>query len=458
MCQFWQVTITPASITAAATSDIPTTTPNSTTSIHGNTVHQDLTNDTLQNLEFPGVINAPDVSNSAATQPPTSVPEPTATTSSNNARDDEECWYKICSKVVRFGVEELLAITGFKCGGQYNLKPLNKKKMLKFKARMFPNFGITDKVTRRDVRDVFLGQEFLIDDDDVIEDDFRLTDAKRHNRLLKNIKFQSVYLPKSLDDENEPDFEDKFENSCRSLSFIKDSQVGICNEMTILRDEFFGDLAKLSEMIEKMNSKNYEKMDTIDLFGASDREAYYQDLSDGVGSLELSVHSVKSAVHEDNVDYSHYYLSPDVMKVVDNTIKDILYSKDQSSCGKNNNMEMVLFDDSYQTPKNPKCIRKESAIVLSPFITDFGSSDSGKDILKNIHTSFADLFINEKIHEIPRNMADKIATYRDDMDIGRHQVEDDVRVRKEKSKTLKEKENAKGKGKEITNFSNDNDT
>ncbi|KAF4346952.1 hypothetical protein G4B88_009565 [Cannabis sativa] len=631
----------------------------------------------------------------------------------NMERDDEECWYKIGSKAVRFGVEEFSAITGFNCGGQYDLKPLSKKKMLKFKARMFPNFGITDKVTRRDVRDVFLDQEFLMDDDDVVKmgvvyllscylfgfthdknvdnflfglvngddyldvligfafgkmlwertfyyltiaikdgnstfdeletkgkkfkkyklpgfvvpfhvwlyeiipslsseycvrkgsefrrilnwqsfgvpgfvtllekifnnpevivEDFRLTDAERRNRLLKNFKFQPVYLPKSVDDEK--DFEEKFENIC------KNSQVCICNEMTIFRDEFSRDLAKLSGMIEKMNSKNHEKMDTADLFGASDREAYYRDLSDDVGGLELSVHSVKSAVHEDNVDYGQYYLSPDVMKVVDNTIKDVFCSKDQPSCKKNNNMEMVVFDDSYQMPKNPKRIRKESAIVLSPFITDFGSSDSGKDSLMNIligdklivdglnpfkneigdnntneqclkfiqwleHNinmkstkkkysdvdnkidppkdfsfiqidekiwfytlqtcgnikdrmlnvynslsglrnqnkvlphgmaysvmlpyfleflnfyassycgvfviKFADLFINEKINEIPRNMADRIATYRDDLarkQIGGYQTEDDVQVRKEKSKKLKEKKNAKGKGKEIT--------
>ncbi|KAF4365909.1 hypothetical protein G4B88_008382 [Cannabis sativa] len=441
----------------------------------------------------------------------------------NTERDDQECWYKIGSKAVRFGVEEFSAITGFNCGGQYDLKPLSKKKMLKFKSRMFPNFGITDKVTRRDVRDVFLDQEFLIDDDDVVKmgvvyllscylfgfthdkkvdnflfglvngddyldvlngfafgkmlwertfyyltiaikdgnsifdeleakgknfkkyklpgfvvpfhvwlyeiipslspeycvrkgsefrrilnwqsfdvpgfvtllekvfnnpeklvivDDFRLTDAERRNRLLKNFKFQPVYLPKSVDDEK--DFEEKFENICRNLSFIKDSQASIRIEMAIFKDEFSGDLAKLSGMIEKMTSKNHEKMDTTDLFGASDREAYYRDLSDDVGGLELSVPSVKSAVHEDNIDYGQYYLSPDVMKVVDNTIKDVLCSKDQPSCEKNNNMEMVVFDDSYQTPENPKRIRKESSIVLSPFITDFGSSDSGKDSLMNI--------------------------------------------------------------------------
>ncbi|KAF4358083.1 hypothetical protein G4B88_021832 [Cannabis sativa] len=410
----------------------------------------------------------------------------------NTERDDQECWYKIGSKAVRFGVEEFSAITGFNCGGQYDLKPLSKKKMLKFKSMMFPNFGITDKVTRRDVRDVFLDQEFLIDDDDVVKmgvvcsngfafgkmlwertfyyltiaikdgnsifdeleakgknfkkyklpgfvvpfhvwlyeiipslspeycvrkgsefrrilnwqsfdvpgfvtllekvfnnpeklvivDDFRLTDAERRNRLLKNFKFQPVYLPKSVDDEK--DFEEKFENICRNLSFIKDSQASIHIEMAIFKDEFSGDLAKLSGMIEKMTSKNHEKMDTTDLFGASDREAYYRDLSDDVGGLELSVPSVKSAVHEDNVDYGQYYLSPDVMKVVDNTIKDVLCSKDQPSCEKNNNMEMVVFDDSYQTPENPKRIRKESSIVLSPFITDFGSSDSGKDSLMNI--------------------------------------------------------------------------
>ncbi|KAF4396800.1 hypothetical protein F8388_004768 [Cannabis sativa] len=373
-------------------------------------------------------------------------------------RDDQECCYKIGSKAVRFGVEEFSAITGFNCGGQYDLKPLSKKKMLKFKSRMFPNFGITDKVTRRDVRDVFLDQEFFIDDDDVVKmgvvyllscylfgfthdkkvdnflfglvngddyldvlngfaigkilwertfyyltiaikdgnsifdeleakgkkfkkyklpkfvvpfhvwlceiisslspeycvfnnpevivDDFCLTDAERRNRLLKNFKFQTVYLPKSVDDEK--DFEEKFENICKNLSFIKDSQASIRNEMAIFKDEFSGDLAKLSGMIEKMNSKNHKKMDTADLFGASDREAYYRDLSDDVGGLELSVPSIKSVflsvmyVHEDNVDYGQYYLSPDVMKVVDNTIKGVLCSKDQPSCEKNNNMEMVV--------------------------------------------------------------------------------------------------------------------
>ncbi|KAF4402103.1 hypothetical protein G4B88_017615 [Cannabis sativa] len=316
------------------------------------------------------------------------------------------------SKAVRFGVEEFSAITGFNCSGQYDLKPLSKKKMLKFKARMFPNFAITDKVTRKDVRDVFLDQEFLMDDDDVVKmgvvyllscylfgfthdkkvdnflfglvngddyldvlngfafekmlwertfyyltiaikdgnsifDEFEAKGKKfkkyklpgfvvpfhvwlyeiipslspeycvrkgsefrrilnwqsfdvpgfvtllekvfnnpqRCNRLLKNFKFQPVYLPKSVDDEK--DFEEKFENICKSLSFIKDSQVCICNEMAIFRDEFSRDLAKLSGMIEKMNSKNHEKMDTAYLFGASDREAYYRDLSDDVGGLEL---------------------------------------------------------------------------------------------------------------------------------------------------------------------------
>uniref|UniRef100_A0A803PDN7 DUF1985 domain-containing protein n=1 Tax=Cannabis sativa TaxID=3483 RepID=A0A803PDN7_CANSA len=325
----------------------------------------------------------------------------------NTKRDDEECWYKIGSKAVRFGVEEFSAITGFNCSGQYDLKPLSKKKMLKFKARMFPNFAITDKVTRKDVRDVFLDQEFLMDDDDVVKmgvvyllscylfgfthdkkvdnflfglvngddyldvlngfafekmlwertfyyltiaikdgnsifDEFEAKGKKfkkyklpgfvvpfhvwlyeiipslspeycvrkgsEFRRILnwqsfdvpgfvtllekvfnnpQNFKFQPVYLPKSVDDEK--DFEEKFENICKSLSFIKDSQVCICNEMAIFRDEFSRDLAKLSGMIEKMNSKNHEKMDTAYLFGASDREAYYRDLSDDVGGLELSV-------------------------------------------------------------------------------------------------------------------------------------------------------------------------
>ncbi|KAF4348927.1 hypothetical protein F8388_004645 [Cannabis sativa] len=396
----------------------------------------------------------------------------------NTERDDQECWYKIGSKAVRFGVEEFSAITGFNCGGQYDLKPLSKKKMLKFKSRMFPNFGITDKVTRRDVRDVFLDQEFLIDDDDVVKMGvvyllscylFGFTHDKKVDNFLfglvngddyldvlngfafgkmlwertfyyltiaikdgnsifdeleakgKNFKkyklpgfvvpfhvwlyeiipslspeycvrkgsefrrilnWQSFDVPgfvtlleKVFNNPEKLDFEEKFENICRNLSFIKDSQASIRIEMAIFKDEFSGDLAKLSGMIEKMTSENHEKMDTTDLFGASDREAYYRDLSNDVGGL---------IVHEDNVDYGQYYLSPDVMKVVDNTIKDVLCSKDQPSCEKNNNMEMVVFDDSYQTPENPKRIRKESSIVLSPFITNFGSSDSGKDSLMNI--------------------------------------------------------------------------
>ncbi|KAF4388571.1 hypothetical protein F8388_012548 [Cannabis sativa] len=425
----------------------------------------------------------------------------------NTERDDQECWYKIGSKAVRFGVEEFSAITGFNCGGQYDLKPLSKKKMLKFKSRMFPNFGITDKVTRRDVRDVFLDQEFLIDDDDVVKmgvvyllscylfgfthdkkvdnflfglvngddyldvlngfafgkmlwertfyyltiaikdgnsifdeleakgknfkkyklpgfvvpfhvwlyeiipslspeycvrkgsefrrilnwqsfdvpgfvtllekvfnnpevivDDFRLTDAERRNRLLKNFKFQPVYLPKSVDDEK--DFEEKFENICRNLSFIKDSQASIRIEMAIFKDEFSGDLAKLSGMIEKMTSKNHEKMDTTDLFGASDREAYYRDLSDDVGGLELSVPSVKSAVHEDNVDYGQYYLSPDVMKVVDNTIKDVLCSKDQPSC-KDSLMNILIGD-------------KLIVDGLNPFKNEIGDNNTSEQCLKFI--------------------------------------------------------------------------
>ncbi|KAM6555683.1 hypothetical protein CsatB_002702 [Cannabis sativa] len=82
-------------------------------------------------------------------------------------------------------------------------------------------------------------------------------------------------------------------------------------------------------------------------------------------------------------------------------------------------------------------------------------SDCGVFVIK-----FADLFINGKINEIPQNMADRIATYRDDLavslfthawrkQIGGYQTEDDVQVRKEKSKKLKEKKNAKGKGKEV---------
>ncbi|KAF4397722.1 hypothetical protein G4B88_027591 [Cannabis sativa] len=259
----------------------------------------------------------------------------------NTERDDEECWYKIGSIAVRFGVEEFSAITGFNLCGQYDLKPLSKKKMLKFKAMMFSNFGIIDKVTRRDVRDVFLDQEFLIDDDDVVKIDvlngfafgknlwertfFYLTIAiKDGNSIFDELEFQPVYLLMCVDDEK--DFEKKFENISRSLSFIKDSQ--------------------LSGMIEKIDSKNHEKMDTADLFGASDREAYYWGLSDDV--------------NEDNVGYGQYYLSPNVMKVVDNTIKDVLCSKDQPSCEKNNNMEMIVFDGSYQTPENPKHIRKET--------------------------------------------------------------------------------------------------
>ncbi|KAF4390896.1 hypothetical protein F8388_005709 [Cannabis sativa] len=200
----------------------------------------------------------------------------------NTERDDEECWYKIGSIAVRFGVEEFSAITGFNLCGQYDLKPLSKKKMLKFKAMMFSNFGIIDKVTRRDVRDVFLDQEFLIDDDDVVKIDvlngfafgknlwertfFYLTIAiKDGNSIFDELEFQPVYLLMCVDDEK--DFEKKFENISRSLSFIKDSQ--------------------LSGMIEKIDSKNHEKMDTADLFGASDREAYYWGLSDDVGSLEL---------------------------------------------------------------------------------------------------------------------------------------------------------------------------
>ncbi|KAF4351022.1 hypothetical protein F8388_001345 [Cannabis sativa] len=225
-------------------------------------------------------------------------------------KEDLEKWFLIRDRVVRFGLEEFVLITGLSPEGSSDLNEF-KQKML-FKKKMFPD--LTIKVIQEQVRARFLSEEFDDDVDTVkmaivfllshycmgmrmwdrtfhymnlafkdsdniyykIEkvkeekdkvltrkktgsyselvfegfnnpEDFYHVDRELKKSALQSRKFELVYLPKKP-----RGFDGKFSNLEKALVCIQEDQKKILLSIKNLKDEFS---IKFDEVIELLKSK-----------------------------------------------------------------------------------------------------------------------------------------------------------------------------------------------------------
>ncbi|XP_060971442.1 uncharacterized protein LOC133037819 [Cannabis sativa] len=114
-------------------------------------------------------------------------------------------------------------------------------------------------------------------------------------------------------------------------------------------------------------------------------QAYYQDISDDGGGLQLSVHSVQAEEEKDTLNFENMFIDPDFLKsVVDSTVKSALKTDYVSFHDDSDKLSLVLYDESYLSPEVQKRQPKPSSFVLSPYVVDFGSSSSSKEGLMRI--------------------------------------------------------------------------
>ncbi|KAF4379870.1 hypothetical protein G4B88_012793 [Cannabis sativa] len=113
---------------------------------------------------------------------------------------------------------------------------------------------------------------------------------------------------------------------CVEINSIKECQQQIKDGISSLRIEFLSEFAKLAQIINGLKKKeNDGSSKDSEFFSSPIREAYYQDISNDGGGLQLSIHTV-------------------------------------------------------QAERQPK----PSSVVLSPYVVDFGSSSSSKEDLMRI--------------------------------------------------------------------------
>ncbi|KAF4382021.1 hypothetical protein G4B88_006653 [Cannabis sativa] len=154
------------------------------------------------------------------------------------------------------------------------------------------------------------------------------------------------------------------------------------NEHRRQRLGFFVRERKLS-----MDCRRRRMMEVLrtEFFSSPIREAYYQDISDDGGGLQLSVHTVQAKEEKDTLNFENMFIDPDFLKgVVDSTVKSALKTDDVSFHDDSDKLSLVLYDESYLSPEIQKRQPKPSSVVLSPYVVDFGSSSSSKEDLMRI--------------------------------------------------------------------------
>ncbi|KAF4350595.1 hypothetical protein G4B88_017378 [Cannabis sativa] len=229
----------------------------------------------------------------------------------------------------------------------------------------------------------------------IVIKDFVALSSEKSQSLFSKFKFDPKYVLKRIggvvsSDEVNDEVKvsrGKLDQICVELNSIKECEQQIKDGISSLRIEFLSEFAKLAEIINGLKKKkeNDGSSKNSEFFSSPIREAYYQDISDDGGELQLSVHSVQVKEEKDTLNFKNVFIDPDFLKgVVDSTVKSALKTDDVSFHDDSDKLSLVLYDKSYLSPEIQKRQPKPSSIVLSPYVVDFGSSSSSKEDLMRI--------------------------------------------------------------------------
>ncbi|KAF4403410.1 hypothetical protein G4B88_008056 [Cannabis sativa] len=216
----------------------------------------------------------------------------------------------------------------------------------------------------------------------IVVKDFVALSGEKSQSLFFKFKFDPKYLPKRIGgavSSNEVNDEvkvshGKLDQICAEITSIKECQKQIKDGISSLRIEFLSEFAKLAEIINGLS-----------FFVYCLKQAYYQDISDDGGGLQLSVHTVQAEEENDTLNFENMFIDPDFLKgVVDSTVKSALKTDDVSFHDDSDKLSLVLYDESYLSPEIQKRQPKPSSVVQSPYVVDFGSSSSSKEDLMRI--------------------------------------------------------------------------
>ncbi|KAF4353510.1 hypothetical protein F8388_013802 [Cannabis sativa] len=234
----------------------------------------------------------------------------------------------------------------------------------------------------------------------IVVKDFVASSGEKSERLFSKFKFDPKYVPKRIggsvsSNEVNDDVKvshGKLDQICAEITSIKECQQQIKDGISSLRIEFLSEFAKLTEIIKGLKKKeNDGTSKDSEFFSSPIREvsvlknAYYQDITDDGGALQLSVHSVQAEEEKETLNFENMFIDPDFLKgVVDSTVKSALKTDDVSFDDDSDKLSLVLYDESYLSPEVQKRQPKPSSVVLSPYVVDFGSSSSSKEDLMRI--------------------------------------------------------------------------
>ncbi|KAF4347544.1 hypothetical protein G4B88_023425 [Cannabis sativa] len=213
----------------------------------------------------------------------------------------------------------------------------------------------------------------------IVVKDFVALSGEKSQSIFSKFKFDPKYVSKRIGGAVSSD--EVNDQICVELNSIKECQQQIKDGISSLSE-----FAKLVEIINGLKKKeNDGSSKDSEFFSSPIREAYYQDISDDGGGLQLSVHTVQAEEEKDTLKFENMFIDPDFLKgVVDSTVKSALKTDDVSFHDDSDKLSLVLYDESYLSPEIQKRQPKPSSVVLSPYVVDFGSSSSSKEDLMRI--------------------------------------------------------------------------
>ncbi|KAF4354454.1 hypothetical protein F8388_018414 [Cannabis sativa] len=217
----------------------------------------------------------------------------------------------------------------------------------------------------------------------IVVKDFVALSGEKSQSLFSKFKFDPKYVPKRIggvvsSDEVNDEVKvshGKLDQICAEITSIKECQQQIKDGISSLRIEFLSEFAKLAEIINGLKKKeNDGSSKDFEFFSSPIREE-----------------------EKDTLNFENMFIDPDFLKgVVDSTVKSTLKTDDVSFHDDSDKLSLVLYDESYLSPEIQKRQPKLSSIVLSPYVVDFGSSSSSKEVLMRICIKFSK-FIDENI-------------------------------------------------------------
>ncbi|KAF4379627.1 hypothetical protein F8388_023644 [Cannabis sativa] len=236
----------------------------------------------------------------------------------------------------------------------------------------------------------------------IVVKDFVALSGEKSQSLFSKFKFDPKYVPKRWRCVSHG----KLDQICVEITSIKECQQQIKDGISSLRIKFLSEFAKLAEIINGLKKENDGSSKDSEFFSSPIREvsvlglveiqffcllalvsvqAYYHDISDDGGGLQLSVHTIQAEEEKDTLNFENMFIDPDFLKsVVDSTVKSALKKDDVSFHDDSDKLSLVLYDESYLSPEIQKRQPKPSSVVLSPYVVDFGSSSSSKEDLMRI--------------------------------------------------------------------------